>query len=87
MGDSGVGNGIEGHFYRRALEGKTGDGGCLHASTQRAPHRACARCRGAGAGEVGSGRRQRVGDAELCGLSLAPIQDGEVVRCRAKEAT
>jgi hypothetical protein len=27
----GVGNGTEGHFYRCPLEGKMGDGGCLHA--------------------------------------------------------
>jgi hypothetical protein len=59
VGGGGEGNGTEGHFYRRPLEGKMGDGGCLHAGAQRALRRAhaCARCSGAGAGETSSGRR------------------------------
>jgi hypothetical protein len=39
-GGGGVGNGKEGPFYRRALEGKIGDNGCLHAGAQRALRRA-----------------------------------------------
>jgi hypothetical protein len=61
-GGGGVGNGTEGTFYRRALEGKTGDG-CA---------RACA-LQWSRAGEASSERRQREGDAELRGLSLTPI--------------
>jgi hypothetical protein len=72
-GGGGVGNGMEGPFYRRALEGKMDDGGCLHVGAH-----ACARSRGPGAGEAGSGWRQREGDTELHGLSLAPVQEGEV---------
>jgi hypothetical protein len=40
-----------------------------------------------GAGEAGSGRRQHEGDVELHGLSLAPVYEGKVVRCRAEKAT
>jgi hypothetical protein len=88
-GGGGVGNGTEGPFYRRTLVVKMGDGGCLHVGVQRALCRAHtrARCSGAGVGKTGSGWRQCEGDAELHGLSLPPVQEGEVVRCRAEEAT
>jgi hypothetical protein len=57
MGGGGVGNGTEGTFYRRALEGKTGDNGCLHAGAQRALRHAHvhARCSGAGRARLAAG--------------------------------
>jgi hypothetical protein len=66
-----------------------GDSGCLHVGAQHALRWAHtrARCNGARAGEADSRRHQREGDTELRSLSLALVQEGEVVRCRAEEAT
>jgi hypothetical protein len=49
-GGGGVGNGMEGPFYRRALEGKMDDGGCLHVGAH-----ACARSRGPGRARLAAG--------------------------------
>jgi hypothetical protein len=78
-----------GGSYSYSHKGKMCDGGCLHVGTQRAVHRAHTRgrCSGAGACEAGSGQRQHEGDAELRDLSLTLVQEGEVKRCRAEEAT
>jgi hypothetical protein len=48
-------------------------GACTRVRSVLYVGRARARCSGAGAGEAGNGRRQREGDTELRGLSLALV--------------
>jgi hypothetical protein len=48
-------------------------GACTQVRSVLYVGRARARCSGAGAGEAGNGRRQREGDTELRGLSLALV--------------